>query len=56
MTTLTTAHADNDWRSDASVAYAILRLTLGVAFSGISPREAAQELATSIANGHRMDD
>ena len=30
MTTLTTAHADNDWRSDASVAYAILRLTLGV--------------------------
>jgi thiosulfate dehydrogenase [quinone] large subunit len=30
MTTLTTAHTDNDWRSDASVAYAILRLTLGV--------------------------
>ena len=30
MTTPTTAHADNDWRSDASVAYAILRLTLGV--------------------------
>jgi thiosulfate dehydrogenase [quinone] large subunit len=30
MTTLITARADNDWRSDASVAYAILRLTLGV--------------------------
>jgi thiosulfate dehydrogenase [quinone] large subunit len=30
MTTLSTAHTDNDWRSDASVAYAILRLTLGV--------------------------
>ena len=33
MTRLTTAHdvqAGNDWRSDASIAYAILRLTLGV--------------------------
>jgi thiosulfate dehydrogenase [quinone] large subunit len=27
---LTTGPADNDWRSDASIAYAILRLTLGV--------------------------
>ena len=33
MTRLTTVHnvqADIDWRSDASIAYAILRLTLGV--------------------------
>ena len=30
MTTLTNAHADHDWRSDASIAYAILRVTLGV--------------------------
>jgi thiosulfate dehydrogenase [quinone] large subunit len=30
MTTLSNAQADNDWRSDASIAYAILRLTLGV--------------------------
>jgi len=27
---LTNARADNDWRADASIAYAILRITLGV--------------------------
>src|SRR6516165_10469137 len=30
MTPITTVLDRNDWRSDASVAYAILRLTLGV--------------------------
>jgi thiosulfate dehydrogenase (quinone) large subunit len=30
MTTLPNVQTDNDWRSDASVAYAILRLTLGM--------------------------
>ena len=30
MTMLTSGPADNDWRSDASIAYAILRITLGV--------------------------
>jgi thiosulfate dehydrogenase (quinone) large subunit len=37
MTLLTNLQGGKDWRSDASVAYAILRLTLGVniAFRGI---------------------
>src|SRR6266516_1333631 len=30
MVRLTNGPADNDWRSDPSIAYAILRLTLGV--------------------------
>jgi uncharacterized membrane protein YphA (DoxX/SURF4 family) len=30
MSKLTEVQAGNDWRSDASIAYAILRLTLGV--------------------------
>ena len=30
MTILTNGQADRDWRSDASIAYAILRLTLGM--------------------------